>query len=155
LPLQRVRFLVSPVLPRYGEGVLGGIIINGPATANYDIDLGTMTVQDWYHFTASQRVPGPPPPADNGLINGTMVNSTGGGHYLSTVLEKGKKYRLRLINTSIDNYFKVHLDNHKIKVIAADFVPIVPYETDWLFIAIGNRSPLFFLQWHVSACSGH
>ena len=132
---------MTPILSRYGEGVLGSIIINGPATANYDIDLGTMTVQDWYHFTAYERTPGGPPPGDNGLINGTMVNSTGGGHYLTTPLEQGKRYRLRLINTSIDNYFKVHLDNHKLIVIAADFVPIVPYETDWLFIAIGKNWP--------------
>jgi hypothetical protein len=25
------------------------------------------------------------------------------------------------------------------KVIAADYVPIVPYETDWLFIGNGQR----------------
>src|SRR6266536_5421823 len=29
------------------EGVLGGIIINGPATANYDEDLGVMFLNDW------------------------------------------------------------------------------------------------------------
>ncbi len=128
----------TAIASRYGDGVLGGIIINGPATADYDVDLGTMTIQDWYHFTSYERVPGPPPTADNGLINGTMVNSGDGGRYLITTLEKGTRYLLRLINTSIDNYFKVQLDNHKLKVIAADFVPIVPYETEWLFIAIGN-----------------
>ncbi|RAL64774.1 hypothetical protein DID88_001805 [Monilinia fructigena] len=34
---------------QYGEGIIGGLVINGPASANYDIDLGTYMVQDWYH----------------------------------------------------------------------------------------------------------
>jgi FtsP/CotA-like multicopper oxidase with cupredoxin domain len=33
---------------QYGDGVIGTIQINGPATANYDIDLGTYTLSDWY-----------------------------------------------------------------------------------------------------------
>jgi FtsP/CotA-like multicopper oxidase with cupredoxin domain len=32
---------------QYGEGVLGPIVIYGPATSNYDIDLGAMPVTDW------------------------------------------------------------------------------------------------------------
>lgn len=31
------------------EGILGGIIINGPATANYDEDLGMLFLNDWDH----------------------------------------------------------------------------------------------------------
>ena len=31
------------------DGVFGGIIINGPATANYDVDLGHVFLNDWYH----------------------------------------------------------------------------------------------------------
>jgi FtsP/CotA-like multicopper oxidase with cupredoxin domain len=33
----------------------------------------------------------------------------------------------------------VSLDAHNLTVIAADFVPIVPYNTSWLFIGIGER----------------
>jgi FtsP/CotA-like multicopper oxidase with cupredoxin domain len=119
-------------------------VIYGPATANYDIDLGAMPITDWYHQTAFQEdeiaARGAPPAADNGLINGTMVNPTGtGGAYNTITLTKGKKYRLRLINTSLDNHFKVSLDGHNLTVIQADFVPIVPYSTQWLFIGIGQR----------------
>ncbi|EEH22972.2 hypothetical protein PABG_05183 [Paracoccidioides brasiliensis Pb03] len=125
---------------QYGDGVLGPIIIDGPATANYDIDLGTMPIQDWYYRTAWQNaLIGIPPIAENGLINGTMVNAKGGGRYHKNTIKKGKSYRLRLINTSVDNYFKVHLDNHTFTVISSDFVPIVPYQADWLFIGIGQR----------------
>lgn len=34
------------------DGVFGGIIINGPATANYDEDLGHIFLNDWSHETA-------------------------------------------------------------------------------------------------------
>ncbi|KKZ61340.1 hypothetical protein EMCG_04059 [[Emmonsia] crescens] len=116
------------------------IVISGPASANYDIDLGTMPIQDWYYRTAWQNsLIGIPPVADNGLINGTMVNANGGGKYHENTIKKGKSYLLRLINTSVDNYFKVHLDNHLFTVISSDFVPIVPYKTDWLFIAIAGQ----------------
>lgn len=35
--------------------------------------------------------------------------------------------------------FSVHFDQHTMTVIAADLVPIVPYQTEWLNIGIGQR----------------
>ncbi|EHK98291.1 putative Laccase-3 [Glarea lozoyensis 74030] len=116
---------------QYGEGVLGPIVIHGPATSNYDVDLGAMPVTDWC----------PPPVADNGLINGTMVGTSGtGGRYHKNTIVKGKKYRLRLINTSLDNSFRVSLDGHNLTVIQADFVPTKPYTAQTIFIGIGAPS---------------
>jgi hypothetical protein len=66
------------------------------------------------------------------------------GAYNKVMIKKGMKYRLRLINTGLDNHFKVSLDSHILTVIAADFVPIVPYNTTWLFIAIGQRYDVIF-----------
>ncbi|KAL3421060.1 multicopper oxidase [Phlyctema vagabunda] len=130
---------------QYGEGVVGTIIINGPASSNYDVDLGTYTINDWYYtptYTLAWRsqfsLGSPPPPGDNGLINGSMV-STFGGKYTRNTITKDKKYRLRLINTSVDNHFMVSLDGHPFTVISSDFVPIRPYTTNWLFLAIGQR----------------
>lgn len=37
---------------QYGQGLLGPIIIDGPATENYDEDLGFFTLTDWYNITA-------------------------------------------------------------------------------------------------------
>ena len=37
---------------QYGNGIVGTIQINGPASADYDIDLGTYPISDWYHKTA-------------------------------------------------------------------------------------------------------
>jgi FtsP/CotA-like multicopper oxidase with cupredoxin domain len=33
------------------DGVFGGVLINGPATANYDVDLGHVFLNDWYHVS--------------------------------------------------------------------------------------------------------
>lgn len=33
---------------QYGDGILGTMIIHGPSTANYDIDLGTLPLTDWF-----------------------------------------------------------------------------------------------------------
>ncbi|KAG9787986.1 Laccase [Exophiala dermatitidis] len=133
---------------QYSDGVVGTMIIDGPATSNYDVDLGTYPINDWYYRPAfelapliqSGGFPRGPPPGDNILINGTNVNINGtAGKYGRTSLTKGKKYRLRLINTSTNDNFKVGLDGHNFTVITADFVPIVPFTTQWLFLGIGER----------------
>jgi hypothetical protein len=80
-----------------------------------------------------------PPPGDTILINGTNKNVKGGGNYNQVRLTKGKKYRLRLINMSLDNYIRVSLDKHVFQVITADFVPVKPFYTDWILISIGQR----------------
>lgn len=104
--------------------------INGPATANYDVDLGTYTVQDWYYITSYQAAAramlfstsAPPPAGDNILVNGT--NKAGNtGKYNNVKIQKDKKYRLRLVNPSLDAAIRVSLDGHPFTVIANDFVP--------------------------------
>ena len=67
---------------------------DGPATANYDEDLGTLPLSEWYYKPGfelneqaqhSQR--GPPVP-DNILVNGTHVNANGGGSYFKMKVTK-------------------------------------------------------------------
>jgi len=36
---------------QYGDGASGSIVIDGPASSNYDIDLGPYPVTDWYYPT--------------------------------------------------------------------------------------------------------
>lgn len=81
---------------------------------------------------------------DTGLINGMnvwgedgSVNQTGERFQMDFV--PGKSHRLRVLNSAIQSTFKFHIDGHKFWVIANDFVPIVPYETDILTIHIGQR----------------
>ncbi|TVY90896.1 Laccase, partial [Lachnellula willkommii] len=124
------------------EGVLGGILINGPATANYDVDMGHIFLNDWSHETAdalylSAEIDGPPT-LDNGLINGTNTYNDSGSRFEMNVTS-GESYRLRLVNAAIDTHFKFTVDNHTLTVIAMDLVPIVPYTTDVLSIGMGQR----------------
>jgi len=129
---------------QYGEGIVGAIVVHGPASQNYDHDLGPLTLTDWFHDTifalnvrALHSTTGPPIP-DTGLINGTMKGASGGKYHVTT-LKKGKKHRLRLINTGIDNNFHVSVDGHQLTVITSDFVPIKPYTTSSISINIGQR----------------
>jgi FtsP/CotA-like multicopper oxidase with cupredoxin domain len=124
------------------EGVLGGIVIHGPATANYDEDLGVVFLNDWDHQTVDElysyaQTQGPPT-LDTGLINGTNVWE-GGGSYFEVTMEEESSYLLRLVNGAADTHFDFTIDNHTMQVIASDFVPIVPYYTDVLSIGMGQR----------------
>ncbi|KAK5706208.1 laccase, multicopper oxidase, benzenediol:oxygen oxidorectuctase [Elasticomyces elasticus] len=133
---------------QYGDGVIGPIVFDGPAAANYDEDLGPYVLSDWYYRTAYQinslasinlAAGGPPPNADNILINGTNKNKNGGGSYNQVKITSGKKYRLRLINMSVDNYIRVSLDNHALQVMTSDFIPVKPFYVNTLLIGIGQR----------------
>lgn len=138
---------------QYGDGIFGAIIINGPATANYDIDLGSVTLNEWYYDTDWQisslvssrlqllptgNLPASgPPPADNIMINGTNKSPQGDGNYLLTIIEPEKRYRLRLVNSGADNALRVSLDDHPLQVIAADYVPVHPFMADSLLLNVG------------------
>ncbi|KAK0107229.1 hypothetical protein ONS95_003931 [Cadophora gregata] len=124
------------------EGVLGGIIINGPATANYDNDMGHIFLNDWTHETADTMYhvaeTSGPPTLDNGLINGTNTYGTLGARFNTTVVA-GESYRIRLVNGAIDTHWKFMIDEHEMTVIAMDLVPIVPYTATTLSIGMGQR----------------
>ncbi|XDG05931.1 hypothetical protein ABKA04_005546 [Annulohypoxylon sp. FPYF3050] len=124
------------------EGVAGGIIINGPATANYDEDLGMVFLSDWDHSTVDElwvsAETNGPPTLDTGLINGTNVyNDTGSRFNVS--FTSGTSYRMRLVNGAVDTHFKFSIDNHTMQVIATDLIPIQPYNTTVLNIGMGQR----------------
>ncbi len=139
---------------QYANGVTGSIVINGPASLPYDIDLGPFPISDWYYGSADNlflRVndptnpfipgaPGSPPPSDNVFFNGTNVNPTGnGGSYAKVVLMPGKRHLLRLVNPSVDNTFTVSIVGHSMTVIANDFVPVNAFTTHQLFMGVGER----------------
>lgn len=124
------------------SGVFGAVVVHGPATSNYDVDLEPIVITDWSHATpdalyAHAQAVGPPK-MDTALINGKgMYNGTGDRYEIA--FEYGKKYRMRFINAAIDSYFKLSLDGHKMTVIAMDFVPVEPFEVDVLDFTMGQR----------------
>jgi FtsP/CotA-like multicopper oxidase with cupredoxin domain len=135
---------------QYGDGVSGPIIINGPTTANWDIDLGALPLTDWFHtpiFTlnAREQTSTAPITADNALVNGSMTSSSGGKYSVIT-LTPGKAHLLRIINTGVNQYFHVGADNHPFTVVAADFTPITPYQATSLVLTIGKGAPSALLD---------
>jgi FtsP/CotA-like multicopper oxidase with cupredoxin domain len=132
---------------QYGNGVLGSIIIDGPASRNYDIDLGVLQIADWYYGAADRLAHklgmtlSAPPPSDNIYFNGKAVGPDGkGGAYERMALTPRKRHRLRLVNPSVDNTFIVSLVGHKFTVISNDLVPVQPTEpVDHVYLSVGQR----------------
>ncbi|ETI24015.1 hypothetical protein G647_03384 [Cladophialophora carrionii CBS 160.54] len=136
----------SHTFAQYGDGIRGPIVIHGPATANYDYDMGTVMIDDTYTNTAAAQAaviahfgPGG---SFNTLFNGKNKNPDPvgpGGAPFSWGLKPCRKHLFRIINSSTQNSWIVSFDSHKMTVVAADFVPIVPYTTTTLKIANGQR----------------
>ncbi|KAL4930442.1 oxidoreductase tpcJ [Aspergillus undulatus] len=144
------------------DGLYGPLVIHGPASANYDVDLGPVFISDHYHKSAfvlweeHTRYGGLPvrtnavPPT--GLMNSTNVFNCPewsetvctGGRRSEAVVEKSKKYRIRLISSTVDGWWKFSIDGHKLTVIAADLVPIEPYEADSVILTSGQRHDVIF-----------
>ena len=120
----------------------GPLIVHGPKNVAYDIDIGPITLSDYYHVpyeatvfqvTMPQRSP-PNPTSDNNLINGkgnfdcskapAGVNCTSDAGMSKFSFTSGKRHRLRLINTGADGAQQFSIDNHTMTIIANDFVPV-------------------------------
>ncbi|OBT63540.1 hypothetical protein VE03_07037 [Pseudogymnoascus sp. 23342-1-I1] len=138
---------------QYADGLLGAMIIHGPPHAHYDHDLGPIMLSDHNHeeyfkiverFTGSKLVPN----STNNLINGKMnydcsltnLTCTPNAGLSKFKFESGKLHRLRLINSGAEGLQRFTIDNHTMTVIANDFVPIEPYETDVVTLGVGQRS---------------
>jgi hypothetical protein len=67
---------------------------DGPATANYDEDLGPLTLTDWYNHPAfetgeqAQHSRRGPPLPDNILVNGKHKGPDGTGEYHKITVRK-------------------------------------------------------------------
>ena len=131
---------------QYSNGLIGPLVVNGPSSANWDIDLGPLGVTDHYHmpaFTLYYAERSHHGSADNALFNGlntwsTTPNDPVVGQKYEMNFTPGKKHRIRLINMSTDSHFKFSIDQHVMTVQAADFVAIEPYQTTVLNIFIGT-----------------
>jgi hypothetical protein len=125
--------------------VVAQIVINGPASLPYDIDLGAFPISDYYLAGADDIVlatkNGGPPLSDNVLFNGTNINwaNPSQGKYANVTLTPGKRHRLRLINPSVENHFSVTLQNHSMTIIASDLVPVNAQTVDSVFLGVGQR----------------
>ena len=141
---------------QYAGGLIGPVIIYGPRSADYDIDLGPILLTDYYHnsyYELIEEVMGTDlsqvaPRSVNNLINGKMdyncslvtdgtpcTDNAGLSKFRFTT---GKKHRLRLINAGAEAIEQFSIDEHKLTVIANDFVPIQPYETEIVTLGVSQ-----------------
>ncbi|KAI1878681.1 hypothetical protein JX265_002858 [Neoarthrinium moseri] len=129
---------------QYPDGVTAPLIIHGPTSANWDIDLGPILISDWVHETAyiayDVEMSGGAVSTDSIVVNGHgHYQDAPGGSYFQTCFTPGKKHLLKLINGASTTSFKFSIDDHNMTVVANDLVAIEPFEVDSLFIGIGQR----------------
>lgn len=143
----------SHISLQYSNGLFGGMVFNGPAAANYDKDLGPLFLQDWSHTSTFDAWTQKEKFGITHALTSTLINGTndydcsksghsacvGGGRKFEMVFQRGKRYLLRLVNVSTDSQFQFSIDGHRLTVIANDFVPIRPYDTNAVVINSAQR----------------
>jgi len=151
---------------QYSGGAFGAMVVYGPSNVDYDIDVGSILLSDYYHrdyFSVVEQVmqvvpivggqpniPAIIPLSDNNLINGmndfdcsTITDGTPctpNAPLAEFKFEPGKIHRLRLINAGSEGIQKFSIDGHELLVIANDFTEVVPYSTKIVTLAIGQRT---------------
>ncbi|CAG8505887.1 15998_t:CDS:2 [Dentiscutata heterogama] len=144
---------------QYIEGLVGPLIVHDPAdpyTKDYDKEI-TVLLQDWYHtdsptLLASFLTPasqGNEPSPDNGLINGknsyNCSSAPAGSNCVNNAslsqfnFVSGKKYRIRIINTSAFSAFIFSIDDHPMDVIEVEGMMTQRYTVHRLPINIAQR----------------
>ncbi|RHZ82360.1 hypothetical protein Glove_109g413 [Diversispora epigaea] len=134
----------SHFVTQYVDGLVGPLIIQDPDDPyyhSYQEDY-LITLSDWYHSSSAslflQRVTphyrGFDPYPDAALISGrgqyNCSSSAAGSHCNPNVtpaiynVQKGKKYRFRIISTSAYAHFVFSIDNHPLKVIEVEGIPV-------------------------------
>ncbi|KAI1506049.1 multicopper oxidase-domain-containing protein [Biscogniauxia marginata] len=143
---------------QYSGGLYGPIVVHGPSNVKYDIDIGPVLVNDWWHedyFTIVKEVMSPnfngQTFSDNNLINGRMnfdCSTVDAGDTASCTdnaglskfrFQSGKAHRLRFINSGSEGTQRISIDGHNMTVIANDFVEVQPYDTQVVTLGIGQR----------------
>ncbi|CAK7229664.1 hypothetical protein SCUCBS95973_007299 [Sporothrix curviconia] len=168
---------------QYGDGIVGPIVVYGPNEYPYDIDIGPVMLNDYYHtdyLTILERMlrPGGNPEvvSDNNLIQGKgsfdcttkdpgdTTPCVSDAPKASFYFEQGKVHRLRLINSGSEGVQHFSIDDHMLTVIAYDFVPIVAYTAKVVTLGVGQRADVlvtanatsgtaFWMRSNVATCS--
>ncbi|KAK4220958.1 putative laccase precursor [Podospora fimiseda] len=137
---------------QYSDGLCGPMVIYGPASGNYDEEIGegALLMSDWvrngafYEFDQQAKPVIRPVRADTIVLNGKagMNTLSKGGEvdsYQVVKVEQGKKYRARVVNGAALAAFVFSVDGHDISVIGNDLVAIEPYKTEFVVVAVGQR----------------
>ncbi|KAF9870950.1 MFS monocarboxylate transporter [Colletotrichum karsti] len=151
---------------QYAGGLWGAIVIHGPTFVEYDIDLGPVTLSDYYHrgyegiamgaISTSSNENVTVPASANQMINGlnpytcslspyqfpSITNATchDNAPKPEFTFQSGKAHKLRLVNTGAQAHQIFSIDDHKLIVTSMDWTPIEPYEVDFLALGVGARA---------------
>jgi iron transport multicopper oxidase len=114
---------------------------NDPYKSLYDVDNSStvITLADWYHEPSLLDLPYAYPDAT--LVNGlgrAWENTTATDLAVVSV-ERGQRYRLRIVSLSCQPAFTFSIDNHTFTVIEADGVLHQKYSIDSVTIYPGQR----------------
>ncbi|KAF9445699.1 multicopper oxidase [Macrolepiota fuliginosa MF-IS2] len=129
---------------QYCDGVRGVLIVNDPSDPLkhlYDVDNEStiITLSEWYHEVAASQL-GTIESADSTLINGKGRFPGGDSVDLAVVnVERGKRYRLRLVSISCSPDFMFSIDNHDLTVIEVEGTAVQPYTINTIHIFAGQR----------------
>jgi FtsP/CotA-like multicopper oxidase with cupredoxin domain len=164
---------------QYVGGVFGPLVIHGPSEAEYDVDVGPVMLHDYYHagyhdIVAQLMAPNLTagvPYSTNNMINGKMFANCANSTLPCTPnapisqfqFQKGKKHLLRLINAGSEGQQIFSIDEHEMTVVSADYVPIQPYTTKSIILAVGQRADVvveangdrdaYFMRSNISHCN--
>ncbi|CAB4376663.1 unnamed protein product [Rhizophagus irregularis] len=132
---------------QYVDGLRGALIIHDPKDPylnDYDEEF-VMTLSDWHHEESESLVKkrmakgydGYNPIPDSGLISGRgrydCSKAPQGSKCVPDnplaiyVIEKGKRYRFRVINTSAEAPFTFSIDQHPLRIIEVEVTGILRY----------------------------
>ncbi|CAM0138715.1 hypothetical protein VKS41_008452 [Umbelopsis sp. WA50703] len=150
----------SHYMSQYVDGLVGPLIIHNPSNPGplpYDEEI-VIPLSDWYHTDSvdllshylSRASKGEEPSPDNALIAGTGSNGCTGyvppgnpcnanASTINFTFTPGKRYKLRLINTSAFGNFWFSIDNHTLAVVEADGTDLNPEYVHRLPINVGQR----------------
>ncbi|KAH9038745.1 laccase [Lactarius pseudohatsudake] len=129
---------------QYCDGLRGALIIEDPADPQrhlYDVDDDTtvITLADWYHYLSTN--PAPIPAFSSTLINGKGRYPGGPSNVSLAVVnvQRGLRYRFRLVSVSCDPSFIFSIDGHQMTVIEVEGNNVQPLLIDSLEIFTAQR----------------
>ncbi|RIB24408.1 Multicopper oxidase [Gigaspora rosea] len=149
----------SHYLAQYVDGVLGAIIVkdpNDPYQNDYDEEI-VVLLSDWYHNESSTLISyylspaseGKEPQPDNGLIDGRNNYHCEWALASHKCIDKaglskfnfvpGKRYRLRVINTSAFSNFIFSIDEHEMDLIEVEGMMTKRHKIHRLIINVAQR----------------
>ncbi|KAL0954254.1 hypothetical protein HGRIS_005382 [Hohenbuehelia grisea] len=130
---------------QYCDGLRGPFVVydpKDPHKSRYDVDdeSTVLSIGDWYH-RPSPQVAGAPDPTST-LFNGlgrTLRDGAPSAPLYVLNVEKGKRYRIRLLNIACEPFYNFTIHGHTMTVIEADGENTQPLEVDMLPIHAGQR----------------